>query len=170
MCGIIGYIGNKKATDVILNGLKRLEYRGYDSAGISTIENNTLKMTKCAGKVTDLEKNINLNLHIGTIGMGHTRWATHGEPNAINAHPHTDNNDKISIIHNGIIENYFSIKKFLTEKNIAFKSDTDTETLVHLISHIHSKNNFKSAYKKANGFHPENTGAPTSNSAPKRKI
>ena len=94
MCGIIGYIGNRRASDIILNGLKRLEYRGYDSAGISTIEDLKLQVTKCAGKISDLQSNVNKNPHNGSIGMGHTRSATHGEPNIVNSHPHIDYNNK----------------------------------------------------------------------------
>ena len=144
MCGIVGYIGNKTASNIILNGLKRLEYRGYDSAGISTYEKDKILTTKFSGKVKDLENKIISNAHDGTIGMGHTRWATHGKPSDINAHPHNDSLNKISIVHNGIIENYYSIKKYLTSKNYNFKSDTDTEVLVQLISYIHDtqKNDF----------------------------
>ena len=143
MCGIIGYIGNQKASEIIVKGLKRLEYRGYDSAGITTIEENKIHTTKCAGKVSDLNQKIHKNKHNGTIGMGHTRWATHGEPNYNNAHPHIDSENKISLIHNGIIENYFSIKQFLENTGIQFKSETDTEALVHLISHINNENDLE---------------------------
>ena len=144
MCGIVGYIGNKTASNIILNGLKRLEYRGYDSAGISTYEKDKILTTKFSGKVKDLENKIISNAHDGTIGMGHTRWATHGKPSDINAHPHNDSLNKISIVHNGIIENYYSIKKYLTSKNYNFKSETDTEVLAQLISYIHDtqKNDF----------------------------
>jgi len=144
MCGIVGYIGNKTASNIILNGLKRLEYRGYDSAGISTYEKDKILTTKFSGKVKDLENKIISNAHDGTVGMGHTRWATHGKPSDINAHPHNDSLNKISIVHNGIIENYYSIKKYLTSKNYNFKSETDTEVLVQLISYIHDtqKNDF----------------------------
>ena len=137
MCGIVGYIGNKKSKDIIISGLKRLEYRGYDSAGISTLEKNGIFTTKTKGKISDLVNIIDDENHQSSIGMGHTRWATHGEPNTINAHPHNDQLDKFSIIHNGIIENHFSIKTFLIEKGIKFTSDTDTEVLVQLISYIH---------------------------------
>ena len=143
MCGIIGYIGNQNASEIIVKGLKRLEYRGYDSAGITTIEGNKILTTKCAGKVVDLNHKIHKNKHNGTIGMGHTRWATHGEPNYNNAHPHIDSENKISLIHNGIIENYFSIKQFLENTGIQFKSETDTEALVHLISHINNENDLE---------------------------
>ena len=138
MCGIIGYIGNKSAKEVILNGLKRLEYRGYDSAGITTFENDVILTTKFSGKVKDLEEKITSLHQNGNIGMGHTRWATHGKPNNVNAHPHNNSNNDISLIHNGIIENYYSIKEFLIKNNFEFKSETDTEVLVQLISHIYN--------------------------------
>jgi len=137
MCGIVGYIGNEKSKDIVISGLKRLEYRGYDSAGISTLEKNGIFTTKTKGKISDLVNIIDDENHQSSIGIGHTRWATHGEPNTINAHPHNDQLDKFSIIHNGIIENHFSIKTFLIEKGIKFTSDTDTEVLVQLISYIH---------------------------------
>ena len=139
MCGIVGYIGNKKASDVLVSGLKRLEYRGYDSAGICTIEQADLITTKCAGKVSDLEKNIKQKTHNGSIGIGHTRWATHGIPNNINAHPHYDHSKNFSLIHNGIIENYIPLKKYLESKGYAFKSQTDTEVLVQFISYIYDR-------------------------------
>ena len=139
MCGIIGYIGDKKASNVLVSGLKRLEYRGYDSAGICTFEDADLITTKCIGKVSDLEKNISKGSHDGKIGIGHTRWATHGVPNNINAHPHYDSSGKFSLIHNGIIENYIPLKKFLETKGYTFKSETDTEVLVQFISYIYDK-------------------------------
>ena len=157
MCGIVGYIGHKKAKNVIISGLKRLEYRGYDSAGISTIENSHIKTTKIKGKVSNLEKKILTSKHISSIGMGHTRWATHGKPTAINAHPHSDISETFSIIHNGIIENHYTIKTFLTEKGIKFKSDTDTEVLIQLIGYIYKTqkldffNTVKNALKEVVG-------------------
>jgi len=151
MCGIVGYIGNKKASNIILNGLKRLEYRGYDSAGISTYETDKILTTKYSGKVKDLENKIKSNGHEGRIGMGHTRWATHGKPTDINAHPHHDTTNKISIVHNGIVENYYSIKKYLSSNDYTFKSETDTEVLVQLISHIYKtqKNDFSESVRTA---------------------
>ena len=137
MCGIVGYYGNKEISSILLDGLQRLEYRGYDSAGISTMSTSGIYTQKNSGKVSDLAKNINTSKIQGKIGIGHTRWATHGEPNDINAHPHLDQSGKISIIHNGIIENYASIKKVLIDKGYEFKSDTDTEVLVQLISDIY---------------------------------
>ncbi|MAV58587.1 MAG: glutamine--fructose-6-phosphate transaminase (isomerizing) [Candidatus Marinimicrobia bacterium] len=141
MCGIIGYIGNKKSKDIIVDGLKRLEYRGYDSAGISTFESNSISTTKCKGKIVDLENKIDEGKHLGKIGIGHTRWATHGEPNLINAHPHNDSLNKFSLIHNGIIENHSSLRIFLEEKGVQFSSDTDTEVLVQFISYLYQSEN-----------------------------
>jgi len=137
MCGIVGYIGNRQASKILINGLQRLEYRGYDSAGICTHENNELIITKCKGKVSDLKSSINNLLHQSSIGIGHTRWATHGEPNITNAHPHIDNNKQFSLIHNGIIENHYSIKEYLISKGVSFTSDTDTEVLVQFIGYLH---------------------------------
>ncbi len=138
MCGIIGYIGPKDAYPILLNGLKRLEYRGYDSAGIALI-NGDCRIYKCKGKVTDLENHIIGKNISGTIGIGHTRWATHGEPNDINAHPHPSMNGHFVIIHNGIIENYSRLKKRLEDRGYIFNSDTDTEVLVNLIEYIYLK-------------------------------
>lgn len=141
MCGIVGYIGPKQAFPILINGLKRLEYRGYDSAGIAIInpENCQFNVYKYKGKVADLENNtIGKNIS-GNIGIGHTRWATHGEPNDINAHPHTSMNKKFIIIHNGIIENYTRLKKRLEDRGYSFISQTDTEVLVNLIEYIYIK-------------------------------
>ena len=135
MCGIVAYVGKRQAHDVIIKGLKRLEYRGYDSAGIALL-NNGLNVYKKKGKVTELElhlKDRDLNSH---IGIGHTRWATHGEPNDVNAHPHYSATGKLAIIHNGIIENYSSLKKELVNKGHSFKSETDTEVFIHFIEDI----------------------------------
>ena len=137
MCGIIGYYGTKEIKPILLNGLKRLEYRGYDSAGISIMESSEIYTQKNAGNVSELAKNLKLSEIQGKIGMGHTRWATHGEPTDLNAHPHLDQTGKISLIHNGIIENYNSIKKVLIEKGYEFQSETDSEVLVQLISDIY---------------------------------
>ena len=140
MCGIVGYIGKTKASGILISGLKRLEYRGYDSAGICTIENSKLITTKCKGKVLDLESKINPALHNSFVGIGHTRWATHGEPNTINAHPHSDSDKQFSLIHNGIIENHYSIKEYLLSKGVKFSSDTDSEVLVQFIGYLYKKN------------------------------
>ena len=138
MCGIIGYVGPQNAKDIIIKGLKRLEYRGYDSVGLATFEKNKINSIKCAGKVHDLEQKIDNSKFVGTSGIGHTRWATHGEPNSINAHPHISNDGKIHLIHNGVIENYKSLKEFLIGEKVKFSSDTDTEVLVQLISYIYN--------------------------------
>ena len=116
MCGIVGYLGKKEAKDIIIKGLKRLEYRGYDSAGISTLQNNKLEITKTQGKVGDLSAVMDDNSHLGGLGIGHTRWATHGVPNQKNAHPHFDNSGKFSLVHNGIIENSTILKRILKNK------------------------------------------------------
>ena len=137
MCGIVGYIGNKKASDIVIKGLKRLEYRGYDSAGLSTMEDNNIFTSKCKGKISDLESLPTIKNHLNYCGIGHTRWATHGEPNISNAHPHNDTDNIFSLIHNGIIENHYSIKEYLSSKGVKFKSDTDTEVLVQFISYIY---------------------------------
>jgi glucosamine--fructose-6-phosphate aminotransferase (isomerizing) len=137
MCGIVGYMGNRDAFPLILKGLKRLEYRGYDSAGIAILNNNhQLNIYKKKGKVKALEDNAHGKDVEGTIGIGHTRWATHGEANDVNAHPHKSNSGKIAVIHNGIIENYATLRKELQERGHKFYSDTDTEVIVHLIEDI----------------------------------
>ena len=139
MCGIVGYIGDKSAKEVIIKGLKRLEYRGYDSAGIATMESNKLAITKTSGKVNDLISCIPNDFHNGKIGIGHTRWATHGEPNNKNAHPHSDISGKFTLVHNGIIENYNSLKKLLADKGITCQTDTDTEVLVQFIAYLYKE-------------------------------
>lgn len=137
MCGIVGYIGHRDAYPVIIKGLKRLEYRGYDSAGLVLFDGEQFKMSKTKGKVSDLELICEKeNTKIGKIGMGHTRWATHGVPNDVNSHPHFSNSGKLVIIHNGIIENYEPIKKELIKRGYTFKSDTDTEVLINLIEDV----------------------------------
>lgn len=136
MCGIVAYIGKREAYPIIIKGLKRLEYRGYDSSGIALIHNDRLSIIKKKGKVTALEEASEGHNIQGSVGMGHTRWATHGEPNDVNAHPHPSQNSKLAIIHNGIIENYASIKAELLNRGHHFSSDTDTEVLIHLIEDI----------------------------------
>jgi len=136
MCGIVAYIGSREACPLILKGLKRLEYRGYDSSGIALLKDDKLNIYKKKGKVADLESLLAEKHYSATIGIGHTRWATHGEPNDVNAHPHFSNNRKLAIIHNGIIENYAAIKQSLTHKGHVFHSDTDTEVLIHFIEDI----------------------------------
>lgn len=137
MCGIVGYIGKKQAFPIIINGLKRLEYRGYDSAGIALLsDSNQLNIYKKKGKVANLEEVAEGNDISGTVGIGHTRWATHGEANDINAHPHFNATEDLAVIHNGIIENYYSLKTELQSRGYKFRSETDTEVLVHLIEEI----------------------------------
>jgi glucosamine--fructose-6-phosphate aminotransferase (isomerizing) len=138
MCGIVGYIGYRDAYPIIIKGLHRLEYRGYDSAGIAIL-NNGLKVYKKAGKVSDLENFVQGVDTTSTIGMGHTRWATHGAPSDRNSHPHSSGNRRLTIIHNGIIENYATIKEALLAKGHVFKSDTDTEVLIHLVEDIENE-------------------------------
>ncbi|MCQ6961525.1 glutamine--fructose-6-phosphate transaminase (isomerizing) [Mucilaginibacter aquariorum] len=135
MCGIVGYIGFRDAYPIVIKGLHRLEYRGYDSAGIA-LANHSLKLFKKAGKVSDLEAHVEGEDLSGSAGMGHTRWATHGAPSDRNSHPHTSGDSKLTIIHNGIIENYATLKEALLSKGHTFKSDTDTEVLIHLIEEI----------------------------------
>jgi len=139
MCGIVGYIGNKKASHLLINGLKRLEYRGYDSSGIALFENGKINVLKQKGKVEYLDRMVPHNMINSTLGIAHTRWATHGFPNYENAHPHTDNSKEIAIVHNGIIENYASIKKKLLSDGYTFESDTDTEVLAVFIGHLYKK-------------------------------
>ena len=136
MCGIIGYIGSKPAREIIINGLKRLEYRGYDSAGIALVNGET-RIFKCAGRVKDLEEIVNNSSFNGTTGMGHTRWATHGEPNELNAHPQVSCKGNFIVVHNGIIENYARLKKHLESRGVTFTSQTDTEVLANLIEHMY---------------------------------
>ncbi len=133
MCGIVGYVGNKHVVDVILDGLKRLEYRGYDSAGIAVADKGILEVRRASGKLRNLEENIRLHPLDGTYGIGHTRWATHGRPTEENAHPHRDCTGRIVVIHNGIIENYLSLKKSLQQEDHQFVTETDTEVVAHLI-------------------------------------
>ena len=141
MCGIVGYLGNKTAHQILIRGLKRLEYRGYDSSGIATIENNQLKVEKKQGKVIELETSVATKELKSCIGIGHTRWATHGEPSDINAHPHLSHDGTLAIIHNGIIENYGVLKEDLTQKGYKFKSQTDTEVFISFIEYIKKSKN-----------------------------
>ena len=135
MCGIVAVTGYKKALPLLLNGLEKLEYRGYDSAGIAVInsETNNIVCNKAEGKLNNLKNNVkHTNIH-GTVGIGHTRWATHGKPEVKNAHPHIDSSGKVAVVQNGIIENYQELKSKLEKEGIAFNSDTDTEVIPHLI-------------------------------------
>lgn len=144
MCGIVGYIGHREAYPIVIKGLKRLEYRGYDSAGVMLYDQENIKLCKTKGKVSDLEEKSKTDFTTnGTIGIGHTRWATHGVPNDVNSHPHLSNSGELVIIHNGIIENYAPLKEELIKRGYTFKSDTDTEVLVNLIEEVQKKENIK---------------------------
>ena len=144
MCGIVGYIGHREAYPIVIKGLKRLEYRGYDSAGIMLYDGTDIKVSKTKGKVSDLEALSSTEIvPSGTIGIGHTRWATHGIPNDVNSHPHESNSGNLCIIHNGIIENYAPLKKELQQRGYTFKSDTDTEVLINLIEEVQKKYQLK---------------------------
>ncbi len=144
MCGIVGYIGHREAYPIIIEGLRRLEYRGYDSAGVALFDGTDLKISKTKGKVSDLELRINEEItKTGKLGIGHTRWATHGVPNDVNSHPHISNSGSLVIIHNGIIENYESLKKELITRGYKFQSDTDTEVLINLIEEVKTKEKVK---------------------------
>lgn len=151
MCGIVGYIGEKKAKPILINGLLRLEYRGYDSAGIATIEKSGLNLVKNKGRVSELEKTEGIDSLVGTIGIGHTRWATHGKPSSVNSHPHADNSGKFAVVHNGIIENYADLKDFLKNHNYNFLSETDTEVIPNLVHfyYVSSKETGKKRFLQA---------------------
>ena len=153
MCGIVSYIGHQDPVPILIKGLRRLEYRGYDSAGLALLDGKNLDFVKKAGKVSDLSDKVSSKSIQGTCGIAHTRWATHGVPNDTNAHPHLDETGKIALVHNGIIENYDSIKKTLEGRGVVFKSETDSEVLVQLISEVYYKSegelDFKDAVKAA---------------------
>jgi glucosamine--fructose-6-phosphate aminotransferase (isomerizing) len=138
MCGIVGYIGPRDATPIILNGLKRLEYRGYDSAGIAVLNGNQIEVRRDAGKLSQLVEHVSQSPIKGAPGIGHTRWATHGVPSARNAHPHLGNSGRVVLVHNGIVENFLELKDELTIEGVTFNSDTDTETIVHIAEHHHA--------------------------------
>lgn len=140
MCGIVGYIGKKQAAPLLLNGLKRLEYRGYDSAGLATLHGGRIDLRRAVGRVHELEQRLDEQPLTGTLGIAHTRWATHGRPSERNAHPHLDASGRIALVHNGIIENHAAIRALLESKGIAFRSETDTESLVQLIGFLYREN------------------------------
>ena len=145
MCGIVGYTGTQNAAPILLEGLKKLEYRGYDSAGIAVVQDNHISVSKVTGRIAGLaEKTDDGKLLPGMTGIGHTRWATHGAPTEPNAHPHTSNNGRFAVVHNGIIENYMDLREELTRKGYHFESETDTEVVVHLIE-MYYKGNLKQA-------------------------
>jgi len=139
MCGIVGYIGEKNSAPILINGLKRLEYRGYDSAGLGIVEDGTPRIVKAKGKVSVLENKVDADGLNGNVGIGHTRWATHGIPNETNAHPHFSMNKSVLLVHNGIIENYSTLKEYLVKKGYSFVSETDTEVLVNLIDYYYEE-------------------------------
>ena len=144
MCGIVGYIGHREAYPILIKGLQRLEYRGYDSAGIALFDGENTYLSKTKGKVEDLKNKAEISIPIsGKLGIGHTRWATHGVPNDVNSHPHYSNSGDLVIIHNGIIENYDAIKQALIKRGYTFESDTDTEVLVNLIEEVKEKEGVK---------------------------
>ncbi len=139
MCGIVGYVGTKKCLPILLKGLKNLEYRGYDSAGIAVMENDYIKIKKEIGRVSNLENLIADDTFLGEVGIAHTRWATHGKPSKKNAHPHKDNSSTFAVVHNGIIENYKELRYFLEGCNYCFYSQTDTEVIPNLIHYYYSR-------------------------------
>src|SRR5206468_7274794 len=139
MCGIVGYTGPRDAAPLLLEGLKRLEYRGYDSAGIALVADGRIEVHKAPGKISVLEKELGKHLPAGRTGIAHTRWATHGAPNTVNAHPHTDCGGTLALIHNGIIENAGALRAALAKRGHVFRSETDTEVLVHLVEELHTQ-------------------------------
>ena len=138
MCGIVGYVGKRQATPFLIEGLTKLEYRGYDSSGIAVLNEEKIRVEKCVGRLAELKRIIEGNEPTGHIGIGHTRWATHGRPSDSNAHPHTDCAGNFAVVHNGIIENYMSLKEDLIEKGHSFKSETDTEVVAHLLEEVYN--------------------------------
>lgn len=138
MCGIVGYVGEREVIEVLVNGLSKLEYRGYDSAGVAVIEDKQIKVKKCKGRLKNLEAKLKEKPLMGNIGIGHTRWATHGEPSDINSHPHSNETITISVVHNGIIENYAQLKQWLKDKGYKFSSETDTEVIPNLLDYYYA--------------------------------
>lgn len=147
MCGIVGFVGKKEASPILVEGLSKLEYRGYDSAGVAVLEDGEIKVRKYKGRLKNLEDNLNQSPLNGNIGIGHTRWATHGEPSDINSHPHTNGNATISVVHNGIIENYMKLKEWLKGKGYKFYSETDTEVIPNLVDYYYEGNLFDAVVK-----------------------
>ena len=133
MCGIVGYVGKRKATSFLVDGLSKLEYRGYDSAGVAVVNKGDVTVVKHKGRLTNLSDDLDNNPVEGTVGIGHTRWATHGAPSDINSHPHRSSKGNIAVVHNGIIENYLELRKWLKEQGYEFKSQTDTEVVPDLV-------------------------------------
>ena len=133
MCGIVGYVGPRDATTIILEGLQRLEYRGYDSAGLAVVQNGSIALRRDAGKLTNLMRTVAEDPISGQVGIGHTRWATHGQPNQRNAHPHVGMTGEVVVVHNGIVENFMELREELTAEGAVFSSETDTEVIAHLV-------------------------------------
>ena len=133
MCGIVGYVGDREAAQFLLEGLTKLEYRGYDSAGVAVFDGENIRVEKSVGRLAELKEKLGDNIPVGTMGIGHTRWATHGRPSDLNSHPHTDCDGDFVVVHNGIIENYLALKEELVKKGHKFLSETDTEVLPHLL-------------------------------------
>ena len=148
MCGIVGYIGNEQAAPILMEELARLEYRGYDSAGVAVVQDGKLCVEKAKGRLDNLRGRLKERPLGGTLGIGHTRWATHGEPSDVNSHPHTDVKGEIAVVHNGIIENYAQLKRFLEREGCAFVSSTDTEVIAHLINY-YDKGDIRRAIEQA---------------------
>ncbi|MCH7920468.1 MAG: glutamine--fructose-6-phosphate transaminase (isomerizing) [Planctomycetes bacterium] len=153
MCGIVAYLGKKPAQPILVEGLKRLEYRGYDSSGVAFLDNGSIRVQKSVGRISALEAILNEPEPDQTLGIGHTRWATHGEPNTTNAHPHLDYSGKIVVVHNGIVENYTTLKKWLESEGVSFVSDTDTEVAANLIGYFYGKTGVGADQKASNGQH-----------------
>ncbi len=147
MCGIVGYVGFRKASDVIVDGLSKLEYRGYDSAGIAVNDGKEIEFQKYKGRLNVLSENLENKPMEGTIGIGHTRWATHGVPSDVNSHPHLNMDETIAVVHNGIIENYMEIKEWLASEGVKFKSETDTEVIAHLVDHYYEGDLLQAVFK-----------------------
>src|SRR5476651_1647588 len=148
MCGIIGYIGSKEVVPVLIEGLRRLEYRGYDSAGVAVVHDGVIDLRRSAGKLANLEQVIRIDPIAGDYGVGHTRWATHGRPTEENAHPHSDCHGDLVVVHNGIVENYLPLKQLLQSEGHIFKTQTDTEVIAHLVEK-HFKSNLEEAVRAA---------------------
>ncbi len=147
MCGIVGFVGKKEASPILVEGLSKLEYRGYDSAGVAVLEDGEIKVRKFKGRLKNLDDNLKQSPLNGTMGIGHTRWATHGEPSDINSHPHTNENATISVVHNGIIENYIKLKEWLKKKGYEFYSETDTEVIPNLVDYYYKGDLFEAVAK-----------------------
>jgi len=147
MCGIVGYFGKKSAKSFLIDGLSKLEYRGYDSAGIAVVNEGKVNIVKHKGRLSNLTDNLDENKAEGNVGIGHTRWATHGEPSDVNSHPHQSSKGDITVVHNGIIENYLELRQWLKEKGYEFISQTDTEVVPNLIHYYYEGDLFKAVVK-----------------------